>query len=196
MGDNNSTTSGVVRIKLEIMALIISSTVNSTWHSALYTSCSLESLAVKRQCPGDKPFLVGYKAVFYGDSPGGCQQEDKVLGRPKDVWEREFLQGQSLRLRNLEGIGSLWFIRYLLLPLPFLSLVEKFFLKKQGNQGKRCSLNSNHNKNNNNGAGAFPALAMCQTRAPLDMQPLRQVSSLSSILQIRKLRLDEMKAFA
>ena len=111
---------------------------------------------------------MGYKAVFYGDSPGGCQQEDKVLERPKDVWEREFLQGQSLRLRNLEEIGSLWVIRYLLLPLPFLSLVEKFFLKKQGNQG--CSLNSDHNKNNNNEAGTFPALAMCQICALLDMQ--------------------------
>lgn len=30
MGFNNSTTSGVVRLKLEIMALIISSTINST----------------------------------------------------------------------------------------------------------------------------------------------------------------------
>lgn len=52
--------------------------------------------------------------------------------------------------------------------IAFSFSVEKFFLKKQGNQG--CSLNSDHNKNNNNGAGTFPALAMCQICALLDMQ--------------------------
>lgn len=126
MGDNNSTTSEVVRIKLEIMALIISSTINNSWHSALYTSCSLESLAVREAMLGDKPFLVGYKAVFYGDSQEGVNRKTKSWEDLR-MFGKEFLQGQSLRLRNLEGGKSLVYSVSSATHLPFLSLVEKFF---------------------------------------------------------------------
>lgn len=96
-------------------------------------SSGLAPLEGRRQHLGEQPFLVGHKKLSSiwnqtGNVPIGSQT--KILGRPTDVWDREFVQGQSLRPGIFKDTGNLRVILYRLLPLPFISPLVKFFLKK------------------------------------------------------------------
>lgn len=94
----------------------------------------LESLAGMKKCSGDQLFLVGNKK-----SSSTQRQVRRVSARPKsqrpgDIWEREFLQGQSLRLKNVKDHRkSVGYLLHLLLPSHFLSAIAKFCLKKPMN---------------------------------------------------------------
>lgn len=97
-------------------------------------SSGLAPLEGKRQHLGEQLFLVGHKKLSSmwnqtGNVPTGSQT--KIPGRPTDVWDREFVQGQSLRPGIFKDTGNLQVILYRLLPLPFLSPLVKFFLKKR-----------------------------------------------------------------
>ena len=60
----------------------------------------------KEEMPRRSTILGGnQEAVFNTETGQEGISQTKVPGRPGDIWEREFLQGQSLRLRNVQGWG-------------------------------------------------------------------------------------------
>lgn len=139
--------------------------------------------------------------LLHRDRPGGRQQE----GRPKSQEDlvtsgRESLQGQGLRLGHFKGRKKSSGHSISSATIAFVFSLSKVLFETthlcwQGNQIKGCLLKSSHinNKSWHLKLARFALYLIHLNSVYLTTAPLRQVPSLSSILQTRKLRLKEIK---